>query len=87
MTPDNCCAIWHSKATHFPRTGDGVTIDSVSAGGLYYITGTAESTILTLDKHARGRLTNWLANERKNGIAIPTVDSNAVDRARVMPAG
>lgn len=79
------CPIWGTPARHFPRTGDGVTVESARAGGRYYVSGTDEALLKDADEHLRLRLTRWLVKQRALGNDCPSVLPTTLDEVKNSP--
>jgi hypothetical protein len=72
------CAIWKTPAEHLNNTGDGAIFDSPRAGGRYWISGTAMDLFPSATDQTKLRLTTWLCEQRRAGIAVPKVDSDSL---------
>jgi len=72
------CAIWKTPAEHLNNTGDGAIFDSSRAGGRYWISGTAMDLFPSATDQTKLRLTTWLCEQRRAGIAVPKVDSDSL---------
>ena len=79
------CPIWGTPARHFPRTGDGVTVESARAGGRYYVSGTDEALLEDADEQLRLRLTRWLVKQRELGNDCPSVLPTTLDEVKNSP--
>ena len=80
MTKDRC-PIWGTPATHYPRDGDRLKLDSPRAGGIYSVSGTALAALPNYGQQERLRLTSWLVEQRTLGNDCPVVSSVTLDDA------
>lgn len=70
------CAIWDTQAQVLEsRGGDFESYDSPRAGGKYWISGSAASTLGTFSNLAKKLLTTWLCEQRRSGVEIPRIDT------------
>lgn len=83
------CAIWPefeaSWGVGARDAGDGSRLDNVSserAGGPYSISLADLLTVRSLDAGAKARLTTWLIDQRRQGVARPIVTQEAIANAR-----
>lgn len=79
------CPIWGTPATRDPKNGDGVTCDSLRAGGRYFISRTAISELKHWTDEDKAKLTSWLVEQRRLGIELPKVDSYILEDMRKRP--
>ena len=79
------CPIWGTPATRDPKNGDGVTCDSLRAGGRYFISRTAISELKHWTDGDKAKLTSWLVEQRRLGIELPKVDSYILEDIRKRP--
>jgi hypothetical protein len=74
------CPIWGVPAVlEAGSIGDSAKINSVRAGGQYGISGTAAAIVANLSDQERAKLTTWLVEQRRRGVAMPVVDSTIVE--------
>lgn len=79
----NACPIWGTPATILGDDGrDGTAVDSSRAGGEYFVTGTAESMLSSLDESTKVRLTSWLVEQRRVGASRPEISSTTLDEVK-----
>ena len=84
MNENDRCPIWGTPATEYAGSaGDSRAIDSSRADGRYFITGTAESMLLSRDASLKARLTTWLIDQRRLGLDHPEVNSDTIKEAEV----
>ena len=77
------CAIWNTPATTTSTaTGHYQEFDSPRAGGRYWISGTAISTMGNLAAEEKLRLTTWLCQQRKMGVEVPKISSDQLILAK-----
>ncbi len=76
------CPIWGTPARHYPRTGDGVHVESSRTGGGYFVSGTAEELLKRADDQLRLHLTTWLVNQRALGASCPRVRAAPLDEVK-----
>ena len=83
MNQDARCPIWGTPATEYPTTlgEDRRAFESPRASGWYFITGTAESMLLSRDAPLKARLTTWLIDQRRFGVEHPEVNCDTVKEA------
>lgn len=73
------CPIWNTIATVRPSRRDGDDVDSLRAGGRYFISRTAVVSLQRWDDVLRARLTTWLIDQRRYGIECPEVLSGTLN--------
>lgn len=79
MGQESRCVIWQTPATEEPSFGcDGYFMDSVRAGGPYFISGTAAACMSRADEPARARLTTWLIDQRRLGVERPEIFESTI---------
>ena len=78
------CPIWDTRAEEFPSESDGRCLDSPRTGGRYFIAGSAEEMLATLDKSGRVRLTNWLVEQRSLGSASPRILAHTIGNVQAL---
>lgn len=76
------CAIWNSRTYDSGKVGDRFQYDAPRTGGKYEITRTAKVTLDQLSDHERARLTSWLIEQRRAGIACPLITNEIVEQAQ-----
>lgn len=81
---DTACPVWRTPATLLKEFGDKRLFDSPRAGGRYVITGTAEAMVERWDPNDKVRLTLWLCDQRRLGIATPEINSFALEDAKLI---
>lgn len=87
MNENAACAIWGTRATELRPPGiDGRRIDSPRAGGPYFVTGTAETTLGKRDTSLKARLTTWLIDQRRLGVDCPEVNSETLKNSNARRA-
>ncbi len=83
----NCnCAIWGTPASKKLENGlNGHLIDSLRAGGRYFISGTALEDLKECadskgyNEHFQARLTSWLVEQRRLGIECPEIMKSTLE--------
>ena len=87
MATDWRCAIWNTPANWCGNQGrDGVCLDSLRAGGKYFISNTAQVLLDSndgIDDHIKARLTTWLIQQRQNGDDCPEILYEIIEQAKV----
>ena len=79
MNDNATCPIWGTPASEVRPSGiDGRWIESPRAGGRYFISGTAETTVKKRDASLKARLTTWLIDQRRLGVDCPEVNSATI---------
>jgi nucleoside 2-deoxyribosyltransferase len=73
------CAIWKTPAQLLENAGEFQVFESPRAGGKYWISGTAIAQVLPLNDRAKRLLTTWICEQRRAGVEIPKVQSNALE--------
>ncbi|WP_337184237.1 hypothetical protein [Shinella sp.] len=74
------CAIWQSPTLSAHSDGGPWLYDSPRGGGRYSITGSASETVRSLSNKQKSYLTTWLVEQRRLGVAEPTVTTDEVSR-------
>ena len=86
MNENTRCAIWCTLASEESGHGrDGKFMDSSRAGGRYFISGTAISSLNRNDERLKARLTSCLVEQRRLGIECPEITAatiNDMERSR-----
>lgn len=67
------CLIWGTPAQEEPKSGDARVIISERAGGSYRAVGSVEPQLAALDDWTKARLTTWLVDQRRSGVASPLI--------------
>ncbi len=76
------CAIWGTPAKYLGSSGDYLELLSDRTGGAYRVTNSAKKMLEgsdEFDQTKRVLLTNWLCDQRKQGVDCPTVTSYVLD--------
>lgn len=74
------CKIWsEEEANLLESAGDYDVLDSLRAGGAYWISGTASGQVLSLNSLAKRLLTTWLCEQRRAGVEIPKITSDVIE--------
>ena len=79
---NSTCAIWGTPATEHPSDREGQVIESVRAGGRYFISGRGEATLRSQDTTVKALLTSWLIEQRRLGVQCPDILGGAVENAK-----
>ena len=82
MNEHTTCPIWGTLATEFPSDRDGRDIDSLRAGGKYFITGTAVRVLENYDERIKAKLTTWLVEHRRLGEICPEISEMTIREAQ-----
>jgi len=61
-------------------------VESERAGGLFFISGTAEKKMRWFDKAKKARLTTWIVDQRRLGVDCPKIMTNTLDAIEQRPA-
>ena len=77
---DEACPIWGTVAVVESGDGNYKNVCSPRAGGRYRISGAAEIVLRDRPEH-KSRLTTWLVDQRRMGVDLPDVTTEALDRA------
>lgn len=67
------CPIWGLDASIASTSRDGVVVNSLRAGGKYFISRNATLELRNSDTALKARLTTWLVDQRKLGTDCPEV--------------
>ena len=81
MNTRSNCPIWGTPTTEIPVDRDGRSIDSPRAGGRYFVSGTAEAVLGNSDRGVKERLTTWLIEQHRLGIACPEISVTTINDA------
>lgn len=73
------CLIWGTPAEEEPTSADARLFNSARAGGSYKVVGSAEAKLATLSDTAKAKLTTWLVDQRRSGVAVPTINTFVLD--------
>lgn len=69
------CLIWGTLAEEFEPTGDARHIASPRAGGEYRLARSVEGDFASMDEAMKARLTTWLVDQRRSGVATPLINT------------
>ena len=81
------CVIWGTFAYSCEQQGDRKYIDSLRAGGQYFITRRAEIVLQrsqAYDAQMKARLTSWLVEQRLQGIECPLINEQRIEDASLL---
>ena len=78
MNDNSTCPIWGTPATEKQTDRDGRIISSPRTGGMYFISGTAETILKHRDASLKARLTTWLIDQRRLGVDCSEVDTETI---------
>lgn len=79
MSANLICPIWGTPVpSRYAYEGDGSVVDSPRADGKYFISGSAEVILGNEDDRLKARLTSWLVEQRRLGIACPKILSYTI---------
>lgn len=68
------CPIWGTSARHYIGSiRGGVHVNSLRAGGEFFVDRRSQKTIAKLDDRAKARLTTWLIEQRRLGNELPGI--------------
>lgn len=71
--------MWGTPAIEHPTDRDGRSISSARTGGMYFVSGSAESLFERMpDKRLRARLTTWLIEQRRLGNYCPDTSTEVI---------
>lgn len=79
MSTNATCPVWGTPATETPSTRTGRQIESSRAGGSYFITDSAVASFGARDDAFKVKLTSWLVEQRRLGVASPEVFGTTLD--------
>ena len=85
MTTNSECPIWGAECIVRPfdvDTDPHFVENSFRAGGDYEIFSNARAAIRKLDDSERARLTSFLVEQRRRGVAVPRITTDDVRRAK-----
>ena len=83
MNKNSRCPIWDVWASEESADDrDGRLMNSLRAGGRYFISRTAIACLTQLDERGKARLTSWLVDQRRLGVKCPEIDSNTITMAK-----
>jgi hypothetical protein len=82
MELDYNCPIWGTPAKREWTPRDGTMVFSSRAGGLYFISNTADVNLRTFSDAEKVKLTDWLVLQRRLGVERPEVLTNNLDEAK-----
>ncbi len=74
MVESTICPIWGTPARHYIGSiQGGVHVNSLRAGGEYFVDRRSQIMITKLDDRAKARLTTWLIEQRRLGNELPGI--------------
>lgn len=74
------CPIWGTTAIAIDvGRRDGIAVDSLRAGGEFFISGTANAMLADLEDKRKALLTYWLVKQHRLGIARPEISSQSLE--------
>lgn len=74
------CPIWSILGKHYSTFGDALIVDSLRAGGRYWVSGRALTAMPHgEDSELQAKLTSWLIEQRRLGIDCPKIYRGVVD--------
>lgn len=76
------CAIWDTPATESPSGRDGQVIQSVRAGGTYFISRSAAAVLKSQDTSVKALLTSWIIEQKRLGVQRPEILAETVEKAK-----
>ena len=83
MNENTHCVIWGTLASDKSNNDrDGRLIDSLRAGGQYFIAGSAIAQLKQLDERQKACLTSWLIEQRRLGTKCPEITTKEIKDAK-----
>ena len=76
------CAIWNTTARVVENGADSLLIDSARAGGLYWISGRADTVVQRENERVKALLTSLLIEKRLAGEKHPKIDVNTIEESK-----
>ncbi|MCW5608336.1 MAG: hypothetical protein KIT26_09810 [Nitrosomonas sp.] len=74
------CPIWGTTATPIDVHGrDGIAVDSPRVGGKFFISGTTNAMLTSLDDKGKVLLTSWLVRQHRLGVIRPEISSQTLE--------
>ncbi len=87
MSFQDKCPIWGTPAIFEASNGDTTKINSLRAGGLYSITGSARQILASyvdqFPSPIKAKITTWLVDERRHGVREPLITEITLETLRV----
>ena len=79
---DNTCPIWRTPATSRTTDRAGEEVDSIRAGGRYFISNRASRLLANWNVHDKVLLTTWLVEQRRLGVSCPEILDTTLDEVK-----